>query len=177
VVINRGGESRSITSRKVLIMKKILIAVFALLAFAGVSFADAPSLPDGATAYESEIDTNSTATVACNTTSAITIFSHRKMGQRGWNYVLVNKAITGVNAANAELIINILVYNSSGTLLSTHLIDTIVAASCQSFVLPFHKKCVGYDYSITLTGGSGNGAAVNTTGFQVIKFRPTNWSR
>lgn len=159
-------------------MKKIL-AVFSVMAVIGLAFvaySDAPSLGSGDVVYESETDTAISTIDTVGTTTSQTLVTTRNMGKRGWNYYLVNKTITGTNAANAELIIKILVYNTSGTLLSTHVIDTIVAAASQTFVLPFHTRCGGgATYTITLTGGGANGAEVITNGFQIVKYRPVGW--
>jgi hypothetical protein len=159
-------------------MKKILL-VPALAILAAVSFmlyADAPSLGSGDVVYESRTDTAISTIDTVGTTTSQTIVTTRNLGERGWNYYLVNKTITGTNAANAELIIKILVYNTSGTLLSTHVIDTIVASTSQTFVLPFHTRCGGgANYTVTITGGGANGAEVITNGFQIIKYRPVGW--
>ena len=159
-------------------MKKIL-SVFSVLAVIGLAFfiyADAPSLGSGDVVYESRTDTSITTIDTVGTTTSQTIVTTRNLGERGWNYYLVNKTITGTNAANAELIIKILVYNTSGTLLSTHVIDTIVASTSQTFVLPFHTRCGGgANYTVTITGGGANGAEVITNGFQIIKYRPVGW--
>lgn len=159
-------------------MKKIFVlptlAILAAVSF--MLYADAPSLGDGSVVFESRTDTSITTVDTVGTTTSQTLVTTRNMGERGWNYYLVNKTITGTNAANAELIISVLVYNSSGTLLSTHVIDTIVAAASQTFVLPFHTRCGGgATYTITLTGGAANGAEVITNGFQIIKYRPVGW--
>jgi hypothetical protein len=159
-------------------MKKIMIvpAIAILAAISFMLYADAPSLGDGSVVYESKTDTAISTIDTVGTTTSQTLVTTRNMGERGWNYYLVNKTITGDNAANAELIIKILVYNTSGTLLSTHVIDTIIAAATQTFVLPFHTRCGGgANYTITLTGGGSNGAEVITNGFQIIKYRPVGW--
>jgi hypothetical protein len=152
-------------------MKKIFAIIFAVCAMAVM--ADPPALQWGDYQLESKTDTSITTidTVGLTTSQTLTSTRRLKESDRGWNYVLVNKTITGANAANTELIIKILVYNSSGTLLATHVIDTIVGAASQTFHLPFHTRCIGDNYSITLTGGGANGAEVITNGFQINMFR------
>lgn len=148
-------------------------AIIAISAMLAVSYADPPTLQWGAYQLESKHDTVITTIDTVGTTTSQTLTSTRALKGRneGWNYVLVNKTITGANAANTELLVKVLCYNSSGTLLSTHLIDTIVGASSQTIFLPFHSRLVGDNFSITLTGGAANGAEIITNGFQLNMFR------
>jgi hypothetical protein len=156
---------------------QIILAAVAFAAIGILLYADPPAITDVAS-FESRIDTVITTCDTVGTTTSQTLFSTRKIkNMRGYNYALVNKTITGTNAANAELIISVLCYNSSGTLLATHVIDTIEAAASQTFRIPFHYQCVGDNYTIMLTGGAANGAEVITNGFTLFGYRTFDWNK
>jgi hypothetical protein len=177
VVINRGGLRASTTSRKVLIMKKIFSLLF-LSAIASIVYAAHPAASDNSV-YDAKFDTVVTTIDSVGTTTTQNIVVKRRLPkERGWNYYLINKTITGANASNTELIVSVLCYNAAGTLLSTVVIDTIVGAASQSIILPINVGLVGDRFTVMLTGGGANGAAIYTQGFQLVMYRPIeSWNK
>lgn len=157
-------------------MKKIF--GFLLIAVCAVSvFSDPPAYTDNVS-FEAAIDSAITTCDTVGTTTSQTLMSSWSITQeKGWNYYLSSNTITGANAANAELIIKILAYKNTGTLLGTWVIDTIVGAAAQAFRLPFRYQIMGDYFTLSLTGGAANGAEVITNGFNIVRYRPVNWNK
>ena len=158
-------------------MKKILAFLF-FSAIVSAVFAAHPAASDN-TVYDAKFDTVVTTIDTVGTTTTQDVVVKRRLPkERGWNYYLINKTITGANAGNTELIVSVLCYNAAGTLLSTVVIDTIVGAASQSIILPINVGLVGDRFTVKLTGGGANGAAIYTQGFQLVMYRPIEqWNK
>lgn len=158
-------------------MKKIFSLLF-LSAIVSMVYAAHPAASDNYV-YDAKFDTVVTTIDTVGTTTTQDVVVKRRLPkERGWNYYIINKTITGANAANTELIVSVLCYNAAGTLLSTVVLDTIVGASSQAIILPINVGLVGDRFTVKLTGGAANGAAVYTQGFQIVMYRPVqSWNK
>lgn len=154
-------------------MKHVFSFLFILVAVASI-FGAVPASTDQV--FEAKIDTSVTwIDTLKDATDSSAILSSWSPKETEWIYYIINKPITGYSSDSVKFKIYGYSYNSSGTLLSKQLIDTLVSDDSKAIRIPINTTMKGSTYTIKALSYTGNGGQAITSGWQLVKYRPVNY--
>jgi hypothetical protein len=141
-------------------MKRFILVLIALAAFAAYGDEYSKSLTDGVMESFGLFKEVSTANAYCTltTSNTKTILSSTKIPNEGYIFVLAHDTITGTSAASGIVEIVVQCLDNNNKVLKDVLVDSIVGSTEQYgglHEIPFFSEAVGHKFKIILRGDTG----------------------
>lgn len=156
-------------------MKKTLLTIGLILAFAGITQAAAPTYAAVDGVYEYGIDTVISSSTSYDTiigSADSTTLVTKRTFDKGWEYILVRDAITGNGSDSVLQYVSVRCFDGSGNQIYSVNVDSCTAAAGQAILLPIGGSLFGVTYTIKYKATTGAGGQCINNRIAIWKRRP-----